>query len=948
MSSYDLIGAIWVINLKRQPEKKRAIVKELSKLPLELQSKVKFLEAVDGNQLDQHDFSTISEWRDPYHRTKIKTGEIGCALSHWTLWNIISKSNDKKYHLILEDDIKINNIDQFNQRLIEYLNFLKNDSQSDLVYFHRKLINKNPPESIYHQTPKLTVASYSYWTCAYLLSPEGGKKLIKTDYVNKIIPVDEFLPIMYGSSNLLERYKKYYLTSGSLQALAIEPSLLDLTNDAFGKSATVSSQPYLNGPDNQVDLEVWGIGSDQTDGRLRFKEYCQLYGLNHRIIGDGVPWKMNMSQGPGGGQKVNILKRALAKEISKTNFETDIIIVSDTYDVIPLGSPDIIIKKYQQLLNNGGNPTAVIFSAEKYCWPNKELANNYPVLENKKLPRFLNSGGFIGTKQAIWNLLKDDQISDSSDDQGYWTHKYLKTSNIILDHKSEIFQTLGGSFDDININYRKSIIQNKLTGTEPCFLHGNGSHQVKLKLNQLENYLGNHWNHNYGYINGYKYQLKDQIKETDQKPKIFLALFGNPKFEEVILEEKRFNYPLDKLVIKTYSPRLTKFNGQQSLKDFLETNCQYYFNWEIDKVELTDPEFIDKMLLRLRDNKRVVGPFLKRENPSDPWSNFWGSISTNGWYKRSDDYMMIVSGDRKGLWNIPYLTNVLLIDRQVIDGSINGYIYGSSPIDLYNGDQDVDMNICKNLRDRGFHIYVDNLQEWGYIFPENNNRTIQIFKQLPNNNNNNTNLTILDYQTRRAEWEQKYFDPEYLRLRKNVTTTEICSDAYLFPMFTPAFCQEIIDLAEAHGQWSPGKDNHQDPRIGGHENVPTRDIHLNQLGFEEVWKLLIKDCFAPLVSTIYSPYKTKGLNIAFVVKYSQDGQKELKPHHDASTYTLNLALNQSGVDYQGGGCEFIRQGVRHVGQNTGHVAVHPGRLTHYHRGLETTSGTRYILVSFIN
>lgn len=34
--------------------------------------------------------------------------------------------------------------------------------------------------------------------------------------------------------------------------------------------------------------------------------------------------------------------------------------------------------------------------------------------------------------------------------------------------------------------------------------------------------------------------------------------------------------------------------------------------------------------------------------------------------------------------------------------------------------------------------------------------------------------------------------------------------------------------------------------------------------------------------------------------------------------------------------------------DTGTILVHPGRVTHFHEGLHTTSGTRYILVSFVN
>lgn len=36
----------------------------------------------------------------------------------------------------------------------------------------------------------------------------------------------------------------------------------------------------------------------------------------------------------------------------------------------------------------------------------------------------------------------------------------------------------------------------------------------------------------------------------------------------------------------------------------------------------------------------------------------------------------------------------------------------------------------------------------------------------------------------------------------------------------------------------------------------------------------------------------------FVVRYKPDEQPLLVPHHDASTFTINIALNSKGVDYQ--------------------------------------------------
>lgn len=39
-------------------------------------------------------------------------------------------------------------------------------------------------------------------------------------------------------------------------------------------------------------------------------------------------------------------------------------------------------------------------------------------------------------------------------------------------------------------------------------------------------------------------------------------------------------------------------------------------------------------------------------------------------------------------------------------------------------------------------------------------------------------------------------------------------------------------------------------------------------------------------------------DLAFVVRYKPDEQPSLMPHHDASTFTVNIALNRVGVDYE--------------------------------------------------
>lgn len=51
---------------------------------------------------------------------------------------------------------------------------------------------------------------------------------------------------------------------------------------------------------------------------------------------------------------------------------------------------------------------------------------------------------------------------------------------------------------------------------------------------------------------------------------------------------------------------------------------------------------------------------------------------------------------------------------------------------------------------------------------------------------------------------------------------------------------------------------------------------------------------------------------------------------------------------QGGGCRFLRYDCAISAPRKGWALMHPGRLTHYHEGLPTTAGVRYIAVSFVD
>ena len=63
-------------------------------------------------------------------------------------------------------------------------------------YLGRKQVNPGN-EEVVENVRNLVVADYSYWTLSYAISLQGAQKLMNADPLSKMLPVDEFLPIMY-------------------------------------------------------------------------------------------------------------------------------------------------------------------------------------------------------------------------------------------------------------------------------------------------------------------------------------------------------------------------------------------------------------------------------------------------------------------------------------------------------------------------------------------------------------------------------------------------------------------------------------------------------------------------------------------------------------------------------------------------------------------------------
>ena len=878
----------FVISLNDAHEKRAKVKSILDDVDLNYN----IYDAVDGrNNLNKYNFNVYENWFEPTYHFNMTEGEIGCALSHYFIWKKIIDEGIGRV-LILEDDFVICDehvVNKINQIKIEY----------DFVYLGRKkMSNKN--EERYDIIVK---PEFSYWTIGYIITLEGAKKLYNNTYINNLIPVDEYIPIMYNK-HPCEILSKLYNNYNKLNCFAFDPPLIKPNCNAFADSLTFSSKPY-----NYVNkhITVLTVATHDNDALQRYIKSFNYYGYNYEILGLGKPWKGgNMELGPGGGQKVNLLKEYL----NKIN-DNRLIVFTDSYDVISNNHSSILYDIYKS--NYDGK---IVFSSEYYCWPNKDLSSQYPETSSKM--KYLNSGLFIGYANDIKKILEKD-IEDMADDQLYYTNEMLDRDKVVLNYDCDMFLCMNGMVNEITLEMREMCI--KYNNNRPCFVHANGGHNIKRSLNSMCNYCFGGWN------DIYTYKCLNRL-DLNNLPNILICIYETLSINKRFLEGVyNLDYPNEKvsLLIISNNADISLLNNRYGnisvIKQNFNSYCEiekYMKFYNSDKLLYIESSCILKnkncLLNLIKENRKYISPMIVKNNSL--LSNFWGELDDNGFYRRSFDYLDIVQNKYYGCWNVPYVWSCLLIDKNAFKTSM---FY-----DNLDKGEGVDMAFCFNVRNNNDYLYVLNDQQYGELIED---------------------VCLGDLN---EEWEEKYLHPDFYMIRDRLQDLKIdepIDDVLKFNMFNKVFCNDLIKRCEELGNWSEGNDTKEfDKRLGAKENVPTQDIHLKQIGLENLWKGIVDKYISKIMYGYYA-ITTKDINITFVVKYSMDGQKELKPHHDSSTYTTSICLND---EFEGGGCHFIKKDKSICNKDIGSITIHPGKVTHLHRGLPITKGKRYILVSFIN
>uniref|UniRef100_G3PZE4 Cerebral endothelial cell adhesion molecule n=1 Tax=Gasterosteus aculeatus aculeatus TaxID=481459 RepID=G3PZE4_GASAC len=205
---------IYLINLRRRPDRRDRMLFSLNELEVD----VKVVDAVDGNALNSSDIKLLGVdllpgYYDPFSGRTLTKGEVGCFLSHYFIWKEMDKA------LVFEDDVRFQA--NFKRRVLTLMEEVEQaELDWDIIYFGRKQVNPGNEEAV-ENIHNLAVAGYSHWTLSYAVSLQGAQKLLNAEPLSKMLPVDEFLPIMYDK-HPNEDYKSHF-PNRNLQAFSTRP-----------------------------------------------------------------------------------------------------------------------------------------------------------------------------------------------------------------------------------------------------------------------------------------------------------------------------------------------------------------------------------------------------------------------------------------------------------------------------------------------------------------------------------------------------------------------------------------------------------------------------------------------------------------------------------------------------------------------------------------------------
>jgi hypothetical protein len=199
-------------------------------------------------------------------------------------------------------------------------------------------------------------------------------------------------------------------------------------------------------------MKLLTVATDTTNNKLfDLIASADKFGWNLEVI--VTEWK-------GFGTKLIETYNHLQKNPHITEF-----IFVDAYDVIALSSPQEVLEKIK-------DRTKMLISVEKNCWPNSELASQYPKTDSEW--KYINSGSYYSPSKLFIDMIESYPPLYIDDDQLYLTNEFLNNpDDKVLDYDCEVFQAYSFIADD-DFGYENKRLQNLKTKSQPILIHSNG------------------------------------------------------------------------------------------------------------------------------------------------------------------------------------------------------------------------------------------------------------------------------------------------------------------------------------------------------------------------------------------------------------------------------------------------------------------------------------------
>tara|TARA_B100000902_G_scaffold379478_1_gene413840 strand:+ start:1176 stop:1922 length:747 start_codon:yes stop_codon:yes gene_type:complete len=178
---------IYVVNLKRDEERRKNIINEIEKQNIK---NYEIIDAVDGNELNEYELDTLTfknkkkfnQWN-----SKMSPSQIGCALSHIKIYKKFINT-DFKLAFILEDDaIFLKNFEiKIKKFILKNFKYKKQIMLlSELKEFYPKAIDTNDGYEIVN-------VSNAFFTHGYIINREAAKSIVSFNFPVKTV-ADNFV-----------------------------------------------------------------------------------------------------------------------------------------------------------------------------------------------------------------------------------------------------------------------------------------------------------------------------------------------------------------------------------------------------------------------------------------------------------------------------------------------------------------------------------------------------------------------------------------------------------------------------------------------------------------------------------------------------------------------------------------------------------------------------------